>query len=227
MRIESKERCYNISPLTKKSENNSIFNNEYLNFEAEKRKPKNSGNIDIAEDMASYPIVYNSATLENTNEKSMDKQNDEMTDEEITYELNKEIYDKSNLSSKGIEFNSKEFFEYLEKSKKGNPVPYDAPPKIRKILKDTLDKLRNENGIVWFYTVKAFGRGLRDKDTKDPNSYLNICNDTIDKNKDNIKSLVMSGLANNPLFSDSMKCYKGLIDVFSKIKNDINSYLEK
>lgn len=225
MIIESQERCYNIYPITKKSENNSIFNNEYLNLQTEIRKSENSGNI--TEDMVSYPIVYNNATLENANEKIMDKQNDEMTDEEITYELNKEIYDGEKLSERGIEFNSKEFFEYLEKSKKGDPVPYDAPPKIRKILKDTLDKLRNENGIVWFYTLKAFGRGLKDKDTKDPNSYLDICDNTIDKNKNNIKSLVMSGLANNPLFSDSMKLYKGLVNVFSKIKNDINSYLIK
>lgn len=46
----------------------------------------------------------------------------------------------------------------------------------------------------------------------------------IDKQKDNIKSIAISGLSNNPLFSDSMKIYKGLIDVFSKIKSDINIY---
>jgi hypothetical protein len=225
MRVESQEGCSNIYPVAKKSENNSIFYKEDLVPETEISKSRSKSSIDNSEAMVSYPIVYNNATLDNINRKSVDKHEDDMTDEEITYKLNKGIYDRSNLSSRGIAFNSKEFFEYLEKTKKNSPVPYDAPPKIRKILTETLNELIKKNGVVWYFTFKALVKGLRKLNTKDPMSYLNICNDTIEKNKDNVKSLVMSGVANNPLFSDSMKLYKGLIDVFTKIKSDINSYL--
>ncbi|MDS0527714.1 hypothetical protein NNC19_18655 [Clostridium sp. SHJSY1] len=173
-----------------------------------------------AENLEPYQTIYNNATLENNNFKSTVEQ----TDEEITYEMNKNIYDSEELSEKGIKFNSKEFFEWLEKDKKGSAVPYDAPPKIRKKLSDTLNKLKKENGIVWFRSVKALGRGLRDKDTKDPQSYLDICNNVIEKSKDMLTSIAMSGLNNSPIFQSTIITNKCLINVFTDIKSDINSY---
>jgi hypothetical protein len=222
MRVESQQAYSNdYTSIKQRRNSNIITNNEDLSLVKESSKSKNNVNSYITGDIVSYSIVYNKATLENNNTKSLDKSKDDMTDEEITYELNKRIYDHSNLSEKGIKFNSKEFFQYLKAHKKTSEVPYDAPPKIRKALTETLDTLRKTDGVVWFFTIKALGRGLKDCDTTDPKSYLKICDNTIQKNKDEITSLVMSGLANNPLFKDTIRIANGLIDFFTKIRNII------
>lgn len=228
MRVENQQGYSNICYMPKKNENNNkVVSSEVIVIKNEIDKPSDNKNTtpNISENISSHPIIYNNATIENSNSKLIDKQKDEMTDEEITYELNKERYDKEKLSEKGIEFNSKEFFGWLEEHKKEYSIPYDAPPKIRKAVKDTIDTLIKNNDLgVAFYTIKAISRGLRGKDIKNPKTYLDICNNTIEKSKDTLTSIAMSGLSNNPMFQSTIITNKGLIDAFSKIKNDINTY---
>ncbi|MDS0527602.1 hypothetical protein NNC19_18080 [Clostridium sp. SHJSY1] len=213
--IKETEQLIDVfSQIKNKLKNIDIFN-------------QNSTRVNFSDDLVSHPIIYNNAPIENSNSKLANKQEDSMTDEEITYEMNKDIYDSENLSEKGIKFNSKEFFEWLETHKSGRPVPYDAPPKIRKNLKDTLDKLRNENGIVWFRVGKALARGLKNCDTKDPKSYLNICDNTIQKSRDMLSSIAMAGLNDSPMFKSTIMANNALINVFSKIRSDINSYFSE
>lgn len=222
MRVESQQTYSNdYTSIKQRRNSNIITNNEELSLVKESSKSKNNVNSYITGDIGPYSIVYNKATLENNNTKSLDKSKDDMTDEEITYELNKDIYDHSDLSEKGIKFNSKEFFQYLKVHKRNSEVPYDAPPKIRKALLERLEALRKTDGVVWFFTIKALARGLKDCDTTDPKSYLKICSNTIQKNKDEITSLFMSGLANNPLFKDTIRIANGLIDFFTNIRNII------
>lgn len=146
--------------------------------------------------------------------------NNELEDKEINLALNKELYDKNGLHNQGIEFNSKEFKEWLEKNKKSFIIPTDAPAKVRKALTDTINSI--DNTMVKFKTAKAFWRGGKNIDTKDVSSYEKLSDNIIQDNKDYITVLNIVG-SNSKEVQDSIKNHTQIINLVTQFRSKIKS----
>ncbi|MDS0527604.1 hypothetical protein NNC19_18090 [Clostridium sp. SHJSY1] len=224
MKIVS-QQAYSSVYIPKKQNESSNVATESLFTTKEINTFKNSKCVYEDKNIVPYSIVYNDATLENSNNKIISSSEDKMSDEELAFKLDKDLYDHSDLSSKGIKFNSNEFKNWLKEQKKSLVVPPDAPPKIRKALTDTLDSLKKKDEVAWFRTCRAIHRGLKGYDTTKTSSYSKVFNDILQDSKDYITSINISGLSNSSIFKDGIRVKQNMIEVFTKLKSKIESSL--
>ncbi|MDS0527715.1 hypothetical protein NNC19_18660 [Clostridium sp. SHJSY1] len=176
-------------------------------------------NVNITnKNIISYETVYNKATLQQNKGTSLNSSNDNLEDKEINLALDKEIYNKNGLEKQGIEFDSKEFKKWLEKNKKSFIIPIDAPAKVRKALTDTINSA--DNTMVKFKTAKAFGRGVKNIDPKDIDSYEKLSNNIIQDNKDYITALKI-GDSTSKEVKDAIKNHTQIIDIVTQFRSKI------
>lgn len=214
MRIESTLSYSNVySPQNKKDIANEIKDNPT------KEKIILNRNINIInKNIIPYETIYNKATLQQNKVTSLNSSNDNLEDKEINLALNKEIYDKNGLEKQGIEFNSKEFKEWLERNKKSFIIPIDVPAKVRKALTDTINSA--DNTMVKFKTAKAFWRGVKNIDTKDIGSYEKLSDNIIQENKDYITALKI-GNSTSKEVKDAIKNHTQIIDIVTQFRSKI------
>ncbi|MDS0527603.1 hypothetical protein NNC19_18085 [Clostridium sp. SHJSY1] len=214
MRIGSTLSYSNVySPQNKKD-----IENEIKDKPTKERSIVNR-NVNITnKNIIPYETVYNKATLQQNKGTSLNSSNDNLEDKEINLVLDKEIYNKNRLEKQGIEFDSKEFKEWLEKNKKSFIIPIDAPAKVRKALTDTINSA--DNTMVKFKTAKAFWRGVKNIDTKDVDSYEKLSDNIIQYNKDYITALKI-GDSTSKEVKDAIKNHTQIIDIVTQFRSKI------
>lgn len=139
----------------------------------------------------------------------------------LNEEINKRIYEHSNLKDYGIEFNSCQFKNWLLENSKYFPVPVDAPALIRKLVYETIDA--NKDSRCWFNLLKNFTREFREiKDVKDSNLYLEAVDKMLKSNKDYLDLLLKNSM-NDPKLRQSIDDYSELGNELRKFKGKIKN----
>lgn len=176
-------------------------------------------------DNQAFRTIYNNATLKNKTSE-INNLNIKMTDDEINNEVNRKLYERNHLDKEGIEFNSKEFKEWLSKMKHNFPIPPDAPAKVRKEVYDMLDSVKDPG--IKFLIVRDFARGFKKvKEPSDLNACMKVTNEVLKKNKDSIELLRLLN-SNDTRIKNSIDHFNEVVNVVSsfrtRLKNFIRNY---
>ena len=175
------------------------------------------------ENTLDFKVVYNNATLENINKTFNSDEN--LTDEELSKMLDKKLYDDCHLSSKGIEYGSKEYENWKNKWKDNIVVPIDAPVRVRKELVDLIDSVKDE--VVGSELACTICDNLKGMDTSDINSYFNLCDKVVNENNKFIDDMNSSGMASNIYIKAAIEGKIKLNECLLKLKSNLEDIFNK
>ena len=174
------------------------------------------------DDKEAFAKMYNNATL-NSETSKIYNSNNEMTDEEINNEINRKLYERSHLDKQGIEFNSKEFKDWLLKLKHNFPIPPDAPAKVRKEVYDMLDSVKDPGER--FLIVRDFARGFKKaKEPLDLNECMKVTNKVLQKNKESIELLRILK-SSDPRIINSIAHFTEVVNAVSNFKTRLKNLI--
>lgn len=226
MRIEGNNTniCVNNIRKTeyKQNEKNKVEENLGLESKLSTKDSEIFKNND--ENTLKFKTIYNNATLENVN-KTCNNDDENLTDDELSKMLDKKLYDICHLSSKGIEYGSKEYEDWKDKWKDNIVVPLDAPVRVRKALFDLIDSVEDE--VAGSELACTICDNLKGVDTSDINSYFNLCDKVVNENNKFIDDMNASGMANNIYIKAAIEGKMKLNECLLKFKLDLEDIVDK
>lgn len=201
-----------------KSNTNSIKSEKISQPEkiGQVKSEKNRFTFDMS-DKEPYQIIYNNATLNNSNSN---KSKNELSDDEINEEINLRIYKQNYLDKSGIEFGSDKFKSWLEENKNTFPVPADAPAKLRKEVYNMLDSAKDP--VIRYFLLRDFTRGFKKvKDHGDLNSYMKVTNNILKFHKDHLKLLKMKD-ADDAIIKKNIENFTEVVNEILTFRNRLD-----